>query len=59
KEKEDYALAIKLYVDSVITTPKRLFKELDYTEIKSLIISSMFKVLLYNLLIYKGQIFNL
>ncbi|KAF2464186.1 uncharacterized protein BDR25DRAFT_243279, partial [Lindgomyces ingoldianus] len=59
KKKKDYALAIKLYVDSVIITPRRLFKELDYTEIKSLIISSMFKVLLYNLLIYKGQIFNL
>ncbi|KAF2468419.1 uncharacterized protein BDR25DRAFT_231552, partial [Lindgomyces ingoldianus] len=59
KKKEDYALVIKLYADSVITTPKRLFKELDYIEIKSLIISSMFKVLLYNLLIYKGQIFNL
>ncbi|KAF2477343.1 uncharacterized protein BDR25DRAFT_208607, partial [Lindgomyces ingoldianus] len=59
KEKEDYALAIKLCVDSVIITPRRLFKELDCTKIKSLIISSIFKVLLYNLLIYKGQIFNL
>ncbi|KAF2462516.1 uncharacterized protein BDR25DRAFT_249030, partial [Lindgomyces ingoldianus] len=54
KEKKDYALAIKLCADSVITTPRRLFKELDYIEIKSLIISCMFKVLLYNLLIYKG-----
>ncbi|KAF2472642.1 uncharacterized protein BDR25DRAFT_220050, partial [Lindgomyces ingoldianus] len=59
KEKEDYALAIKLYADSIIITLRRLFKELDYIEIKSLIISSMFKVLLYNLLIYKRQIFNL
>ncbi|KAF2474427.1 uncharacterized protein BDR25DRAFT_215994, partial [Lindgomyces ingoldianus] len=58
KEKEDYTLAIKLCADSVIITPKRLFKELDCTEIESLIISSIFKVLLYNLLIYKGQIFN-
>ncbi|KAF2468383.1 uncharacterized protein BDR25DRAFT_231726, partial [Lindgomyces ingoldianus] len=59
KEKKDYTLVIKLYADSVITTPRRLFKELDYIKIKSLIISSIFKVLLYNLLIYKGQIFNL
>ncbi|KAF2463879.1 uncharacterized protein BDR25DRAFT_244413, partial [Lindgomyces ingoldianus] len=59
KEKKDYALAIKLCANSVITTPRRLFKELDCTEIKSLIIKSTFKVLLYNLLIYKGQIFNL
>ncbi|KAF2471965.1 uncharacterized protein BDR25DRAFT_221925, partial [Lindgomyces ingoldianus] len=59
KKKNNYALVIKLCADSVITTPRKLFKELDCTEIKSLIISSMFKVLLYNLLIYKGQIFNL
>ncbi|KAF2467587.1 uncharacterized protein BDR25DRAFT_234306, partial [Lindgomyces ingoldianus] len=58
KEKDNYTLVIKLYVDSVIITPRKLFKELDYIEIKSLIIGSMFKVLLYNLLVYKGQIFN-
>ncbi|KAF1965481.1 hypothetical protein BU23DRAFT_585012 [Bimuria novae-zelandiae CBS 107.79] len=45
--------------DSVITTPKELFKELDYIEIESLITGDTFKVLTYNLSIYKGRIFNL
>ncbi|KAF2466623.1 uncharacterized protein BDR25DRAFT_236920, partial [Lindgomyces ingoldianus] len=58
KKKNNYTLVIKLYADSIIIKPRKLFKKLDYTEIKSLITGSIFKVLLYNLLVYKGQIFN-
>ncbi|KAF1970960.1 hypothetical protein BU23DRAFT_472000, partial [Bimuria novae-zelandiae CBS 107.79] len=54
KKKNNYMLVIKLRVNSVIITLKKLFKKLDYIEIKSLIIKDTFKVLTYNLFIYKG-----
>ncbi|KAF1973896.1 hypothetical protein BU23DRAFT_580108 [Bimuria novae-zelandiae CBS 107.79] len=58
-EKDNYTLVIKLRVDSVITTPREPFKELDYTEMESLIAGGTFKVLIYDLSIHKGRIFNL
>ena len=59
KEKEDYALAIKLRADGVITTPGRPFEESDRTEIESLIAGGTFEVLSYNPLVHKGRIFDL
>ncbi|KAF1968501.1 hypothetical protein BU23DRAFT_479870, partial [Bimuria novae-zelandiae CBS 107.79] len=54
KEKNNLALSLKLYIDNIITTPNKLFKELDYIKIDTLIINNTFKVIAYNLTKYIG-----
>ena len=49
KEKDNYALALKLRVEGLIITLGALFKLLDCIEIDTLINNSIFKVLKYNL----------
>ena len=49
KEKDNYALTLKLYAEGLITILGALFKLLDYIEIDTLINNSIFKVLKYNL----------
>jgi len=59
KEKDDFALAIKLRADGVITTPGEPFEESDRTEMESLIAGGTFEVLPYDPSIHKGRIFDL
>jgi hypothetical protein len=59
KEQTDIELAIKLQKDSVITTPKNLFKRSQQQEINSLITREVFEFVQYNLNKHLGvQIFN-
>jgi hypothetical protein len=52
-------MSLKLRAEGKITTLGALFKELDCTEIDTLITNSTFKVLSYNLLKHLRRIFNL
>jgi hypothetical protein len=52
-------MLLKLCIKRKITTLSALFKELDCTEIDTLITNSIFKVLSYNLLKHLKRIFNL
>jgi hypothetical protein len=59
KEQTDIKLAIKLRKNSVITTPRDLFKRSQQQEINSLIIRGVFEFVQYNLNKHLGvQIFN-
>jgi hypothetical protein len=59
KEKSDYALAIKLRTDGIITTPGAPFEESDRTEIEALIANGTFQILMFDPNKHKGRIFNL
>ena len=59
KEKDDYALAVKLRTDGVITTPGQPFEQSDRTEMDSLMANGTFEVLRYDPAKHTGRIFNL
>ena len=59
KERDDFALALKLRADGVITTPGEPFEESDRTEMDSLIAGGTFEVQSYDPSQHSGRIFNL
>jgi hypothetical protein len=59
KEKDHYALAVKLRADGIITTPGPPFEESDRTELEALIANGTFEILKYDPDKHTGRIFNL
>lgn len=59
KERDDYALALKLREEGVITTMGAPFEESDRAEMDALIANSTFEILTFDPSIHYGRIFNL
>jgi len=59
KEKADYDLSLKLRKDSIITTPRKLFKLLDKKEIDALVTRGVFVFKQYDEYKHSSRIFKL
>jgi len=58
KERADYDLFLKLRKDGIITTPRKLFKLLDKTEIDALVARGVFVFKQYDEHKYSSRIFK-
>ncbi len=59
KERADYDLSLKLRKDSIITTPRKLFKLLDKKEIDALVTRGVFAFKQYDEYKHSSYIFKL